>query len=240
MRDEDRGGIDDGVTGEFSIFAFGVGDPGGGKLKDRLGGWDSFEDGFGIAGVHRQPITGHDRTLSNGRALDEKTIFVRLHLQVIAQANGWNDYAHFLSEVPADAGDAIEQIAAFTLVSEVDQAVTEFDLKWIDLEQRLEFLGLPLLGGFSLFRGGGLLFGCSDFTFVQATCDESGDDSQRKERKCRKTGNNGHYQHHATEDHERAGIEEELVAEFSAKIVLRGCAGDEQTSRHGRDECRDL
>src|SRR5687768_9381789 len=232
MRDEHRGRVDYRVTCEFGILPLGVGNPGGRKLKDWLGSRDPFQNRLRIAGIHRQPITSHDRTLGNGRTLDEKTIFIRLHLQVIAQTNGWNDNAHPLSKIPTDASDSIQEIAAFALVSEVDQAVAEFDLEWIHLEQRLEFLGLIFLGCFRLLCSRVLFFRCGDFALVKPTSDERCDDSKDQKWKCWKSWNYGHNDHHSAQDHERSRIEKQLIAQFRPEIVFGGGARDEQTSSH--------
>src|SRR6185436_12310970 len=43
VRHQNGGRIDDGVAGDFGIFAFDLGDPGGGKLEDRFSGGNALE-----------------------------------------------------------------------------------------------------------------------------------------------------------------------------------------------------
>ena len=124
MGDEDGGGVHDGVAADLGVFAFGVGDPGGGELEDRLDGGQALEDGLAVGGVHGQPMAGHQFALHDGIALEQEAVLVGFQLQIVAQADGRDDDAHFLGEGLAHAGDPFEQVAALAGVGQADQAVS--------------------------------------------------------------------------------------------------------------------
>jgi hypothetical protein len=62
-------------------------------------------------------MAGHQFAFHNGIALQQKAVLVGLQLQIVAQADGRDDDAHFLGESLAHAGHALEQIAALARVS---------------------------------------------------------------------------------------------------------------------------
>ena len=147
MGDEDGGGIHDGVAADLGVFAFGVGDPGGGELEDRLDGGQALENGLAVGGVHGEPMAGHQLALDDGIALEEKAVLIGFQLQIVAEADGRDDDAHFLGEGLADAGDPFEQVAALARVGQADQAEAQFDLQGVHGEEILQFVGRAGGGG---------------------------------------------------------------------------------------------
>ena len=176
-----------------------------------------------------------------GFALQEKAVLIGFQLQIVAQADGGNDDAHFLGESFAHAGDALEQIAALARVGQADQAEAQFDLQGVHREEALQFVARAGGGGSPGRRGavgfGGGFAGLEGwFLAVQLIGERAHNGGEAKKRQHGQPRHDGKNHHHSRQDGQHFGKGEQLAGQFLAQFLLGGGAGDEDAGGGGGDE----
>ena len=188
-------------------------------------------------------MAGHQFALHDGIALQEKAVLVGFQLQIVAQADGRDDDAHFLGEGFAHAGDAFEQIAALAGVGQADQAVAQLDLQ-----------GVNGAGGFPVCRrrwrrrpsaadaapevsGGDSPALKELFLAVQADKRAMPQMAARKRKgNIGRPGTMAKIASMAGQNGQHLGIGQQLPGQFAAQVLLGGGAGDQNAGGGGGDE----
>src|SRR5439155_4118910 len=140
-------------------------------------------------------------------------------------------------DLAADHADAVEQVAAFAGIDEADQAVADFQLEGVEVEQFFNFLWLFPGGFFAFFhrgRGHNLLFILSKNPGEAAAGCAEGDEGNFRKR------GEGHEGEEDAGDDQGFGFGEELGDHIFAEVAAAGGAGDDQAGGQGDDEGGDL
>ena len=154
VRDQDRDGIDDAVAVDFGGAFFLLGDPDGFNAENGFAGRDAFERDVAATDIHREPAVRDNGRVGDRFAAKQEAVFVRLEFQAVANRDGWDDHAVVAREAFADAGDAVEQVAALGFVGETEEAVADFDGEDFGLDEFVEILGSFAVGAWLACRGG--------------------------------------------------------------------------------------
>ncbi len=157
-------------------------------------------------------------------------------LNVVADAHGGDDDAEVEGDLSANHADAIEEIAALGGVHEPHQAVADFQLHRVQVEDLFDFVRF-FFCGFVFFVGGG----GGEFLLAprHRHRQQGATGSQHEQRALGQAGEHHQHDEHAG-DEQGLGLGENLADDLFAEIILAAGAGDDQARGQGNDESGDL
>ena len=147
MRGEHGGGVDHRVALHRGFFFQCAVDPCRRQAECRLGGMCAGQLHLAAGGVHDHELAGPDLAAAGFDLFHLDDVGIGVELDIVEDAHGRHDEAHFGRKRPAQRLDLLGQaIAAVRRVDQRQQRVAKLDLEIVDLER----------GGDRLVGGGGL------------------------------------------------------------------------------------
>src|SRR5690606_1217346 len=230
----DGGQFDHGIAGDVGGLFLRLGDPDGGQSECRFHGGNALYFLAGSAGIHRQEASGHEFPAADIDPLDLDHVLVGLELDVVPDADRGDYHADFGGALPAQHGDALQQVASLVDVHEGNESVADLQLHLIHLQVRLDFVGIGRRFLFlGLFFGLRLILGLPG---LLAPPDQYGQAGHRA--RDQQEGDGGHARNQGHQTHEGGarvhgfGALGELGHYLVAEVLLGGGAGhDDAGSR---------
>ena len=259
--DHHRCGIHDAVAIDFGGAFFFFCDPDGFNAEDGFACGDAFEVDHAARDIHGEPAVGDHRGAGKGFAPEEEVVFVRLEFQTVADGDRRNDHAVVAGKAFANAGDAVEEVAALGFIGKAEESIAHFDGEDFCFDELVEIFRAGICRG-SLAACGALL---ASLVGVSSTrcgkCEGAAFGSGREwvlgllfehirreacyageyEEGCgRHAGSESESGYEAGSDAHGARVGSELFADLGSEAVVALGASHEQTCGNGDDQCRNL